>query len=71
MLLLLAELLDQLVNNKLEAGIFSVLYSINKDKNERIIYYRWILLKILIEAWQLLTTIINPRQGWAFREDAG
>ncbi|EFJ45177.1 hypothetical protein VOLCADRAFT_94617 [Volvox carteri f. nagariensis] len=48
------------------SGIFGVLYTLRKENNEARIRLRWVILKILLDAWQLFTTvIIADRQGWS------
>ena len=38
----------------------------SKEKGETRIRIRWVLLKILLDAWQLFTTVITPAaQGWS------
>lgn len=37
--------------SSLEGGVFGVLFTLSKEKNERIIEYRWVLLKILLDTW--------------------
>lgn len=37
--------------SSLEAGVFGVLFTLSKEKNERIIEYRWVMLKILLDTW--------------------
>ncbi|PNH12150.1 Tiny macrocysts protein B [Tetrabaena socialis] len=49
----------------LENGIFGVLFTLSKENNETRIKIRWVLLKILLDAWQLFITVVNPMsQGW-------
>ncbi|EFJ45151.1 hypothetical protein VOLCADRAFT_94559 [Volvox carteri f. nagariensis] len=49
----------------LENGIFGVLFTLSKENSETRIRIRWTLLKILLDAWQLFTTVISPaKQGW-------
>ncbi|KXZ42914.1 hypothetical protein GPECTOR_111g247 [Gonium pectorale] len=40
------------------------LHSKSKENSETRIVIRWVLLKILIDGWQLFTTVITPGQGW-------
>ncbi|GLI60724.1 hypothetical protein VaNZ11_002822 [Volvox africanus] len=57
------DLLDR--RSSLESGIFGVLYTLRKENNETRVRIRWVLLKILLDAWQLFATVISPEgQGW-------
>ncbi|PNW76483.1 hypothetical protein CHLRE_11g467629v5 [Chlamydomonas reinhardtii] len=60
---------DLLQGSSLEGGIFGVLFTLSQEKNTTHIRYQWILLKILLDAWQLFTTILNPEMGWAINTD--
>ncbi|KAG2488469.1 hypothetical protein HYH03_012974 [Edaphochlamys debaryana] len=62
------DLLDK--GSTLENGIFGVLFTLSKESSESRIRYRWILLKILLDAWQLFATVVNPaKQGWDIDPD--
>ncbi|GIL50719.1 hypothetical protein Vafri_6875, partial [Volvox africanus] len=51
--------------SSLENAIFGVLYTLRKENNETRVRIRWVLLKILLDAWQLFATVISPAsQGW-------
>ena len=42
----------------------------SKENSETRIRIRWVLLKILLDAWQLFTTVISPaKQGWSINAD--
>ncbi|GLI61040.1 hypothetical protein VaNZ11_003192 [Volvox africanus] len=57
------DLLDR--RSPLENGIFGVLFTLSKENSETRIRIRWTLLKILLDAWQLFTTVVSPaKQGW-------
>ncbi|GIM04869.1 hypothetical protein Vretimale_9356 [Volvox reticuliferus] len=59
-------LLDR--RSSLEYGIFGVLFTLSKEKSEHRIRIRWVLLKILLDGWQLFTTVIAPeRQAWSIQ----
>ncbi|GLC42489.1 hypothetical protein PLESTB_001103800 [Pleodorina starrii] len=61
-------LLDR--GSSLEYGIFGVLFTLSKEKGEHRIRHRWVLLKILLDGWQLFTTVINPiRHNWNINPD--
>ncbi|KAG2423146.1 hypothetical protein HXX76_015531 [Chlamydomonas incerta] len=46
-------------------GIFGVLFTLSKENSETRIRIRWVLLKILLDGWQLFATVIQPaKQGW-------
>ncbi|GFR44799.1 hypothetical protein Agub_g6134 [Astrephomene gubernaculifera] len=53
----------------IEHAIFGVLFTLSKENSETRIVIRWVLLKILLDGWQLFTTVIKPSQGWDMRED--
>ncbi|GLI70677.1 hypothetical protein VaNZ11_015617 [Volvox africanus] len=61
---------DLLQAPSLESGIFGVLFTLSQEKNQQHIYYHWILLKILLDAWQLFTTILSPEMGWNIDPDS-
>ncbi|GLI60726.1 hypothetical protein VaNZ11_002824 [Volvox africanus] len=62
-------LLDR--RSSLEYGIFGVLFTLSKEKSEHRIRIRWVLLKILLDGWQLFTTVISPdRQPWSIKSDS-
>ncbi|GIM07919.1 hypothetical protein Vretimale_11958 [Volvox reticuliferus] len=61
---------DILQAPSLESGIFGVLFTLSQEKNQQHIYYHWILLKILLDAWQLFTTIMTPEMGWDIDPDS-
>ncbi|PNW87845.1 hypothetical protein CHLRE_01g004157v5 [Chlamydomonas reinhardtii] len=51
--------------SSLENGIFGVLFTLSKENSETRIRIRWVLLKILLDGWQLFATVIQPaKQGW-------
>ncbi|PNH08057.1 Tiny macrocysts protein B, partial [Tetrabaena socialis] len=51
--------------SSLENGVFGVLFTLSKESSETRIRVKWILLKILLDGWQLFTTVIEPElQGW-------
>ncbi|KAG2494504.1 hypothetical protein HYH03_007272 [Edaphochlamys debaryana] len=56
------DLLDHRSN--LENGIFGVLFTLSKEAGEQRVVIRWVLLKILLDGWQLFTTVIIPKMGW-------
>lgn len=38
----------------------------SKDTNKAHIRKRWVIIKVLLDVWQLFTTIVAPaRQGWS------
>ncbi|KAG2494508.1 hypothetical protein HYH03_007276 [Edaphochlamys debaryana] len=45
-------------------GIFGVLFTLSKEAGEQRVVIRWVLLKILLDGWQLFTTVIIPDMGW-------
>ncbi|PNW87843.1 hypothetical protein CHLRE_01g004124v5 [Chlamydomonas reinhardtii] len=58
-----ADILDR--HSSLENGIFGVLFTLSKENSETRIRIRWVLLKILLDGWQLFATVIQPaKQGW-------
>ncbi|KAG2423147.1 hypothetical protein HXX76_015532 [Chlamydomonas incerta] len=58
-----ADILDR--RSSLENGIFGVLFTLSKENSETRIRIRWVLLKILLDGWQLFATVIQPaKQGW-------
>lgn len=42
---------------------------LSKENSETRIVVRWVLLKIIIDGWQVFTTIIQPSQGWNINEN--
>ncbi|EFJ43613.1 hypothetical protein VOLCADRAFT_96265 [Volvox carteri f. nagariensis] len=42
----------------------------SKENSETRIVIRWVLLKILLDGWQVFTTVIQPAQGWTI-DDRG
>ncbi|KAG2423149.1 hypothetical protein HXX76_015534 [Chlamydomonas incerta] len=58
-----SDLLDR--RSTLENGVFGVLFTLSKENSETRIRIRWVLLKILLDGWQLFATVIQPaKQGW-------
>ncbi|GFR46567.1 hypothetical protein Agub_g8160 [Astrephomene gubernaculifera] len=56
--------------SSLENGIFGVLFTLSKENSESHIRIRWVLVKILLDGWQLFTTVISPaEQGWAIKSN--
>ncbi|KAG2435423.1 hypothetical protein HYH02_011923 [Chlamydomonas schloesseri] len=56
--------------SSLENGIFGVLFTLSKENSETRIRIRWVLLKILLDGWQLFATVIQPaKQGWDINPD--
>ncbi|PNH05151.1 hypothetical protein TSOC_008612 [Tetrabaena socialis] len=56
--------------SSLENGVFGVLFTLSKENSETRIRIRWILLKILLDGWQLFSTVIDPKlQGWDINPD--
>ncbi|EFJ51253.1 hypothetical protein VOLCADRAFT_87875 [Volvox carteri f. nagariensis] len=64
------KIIDTSTAPSLESGIFGVLFTLSQEKNQQHIYYHWILLKILLDAWQLFTTIVSPELGWDIDPDS-
>ncbi|PNW87839.1 hypothetical protein CHLRE_01g003950v5 [Chlamydomonas reinhardtii] len=57
------DMLDR--RSTLENGVFGVLFTLSKENSETRIRIRWVLLKILLDGWQLFATVIQPaKQGW-------
>jgi hypothetical protein len=55
-----------LLGSLVQSYIASLFADIRKENNEARIRIRWVILKILLDAWQLFTTVVAPtRQGWA------
>ncbi|GIL80540.1 hypothetical protein Vretimale_16032 [Volvox reticuliferus] len=52
-----------------ENAVFGVLFTLSKENSETRIVIRWVLLKILLDGWQVFTTVIQPSQGWDIKED--
>ncbi|KAG2494502.1 hypothetical protein HYH03_007271 [Edaphochlamys debaryana] len=50
-------------------GIFGVLFTLSKEAGEQRVVIRWVLLKILLDGWQLFTTVIIPEMGWDIDPD--
>ncbi|KXZ55417.1 hypothetical protein GPECTOR_3g69 [Gonium pectorale] len=47
-------------------GIFGVLFTLSKENSDTRINLKWIIVKAIIDAWQLFTTVISPaKQGWS------
>ncbi|KXZ45665.1 hypothetical protein GPECTOR_52g63 [Gonium pectorale] len=43
---------------------------LSKENSETRVRIRWVVLKVLLDAWQLFTTVINPQsQGWRINAD--
>ncbi|EFJ45113.1 hypothetical protein VOLCADRAFT_94618 [Volvox carteri f. nagariensis] len=62
--------LETHIVSALQYGIFGVLFTLSKEKSENRIRIRWVLLKILLDGWQLFTTVIMPeRQAWTINPD--
>lgn len=51
--------------------MFGVLFTLSKEKSEHVVRYKWIILKIALDLWQLFITIIDPGQGWSIDERSG
>ncbi|KAG2435418.1 hypothetical protein HYH02_011919 [Chlamydomonas schloesseri] len=63
-----SDLLDR--RSTLENGVFGVLFTLSKENSETRIRIRWVLLKILLDGWQLFATVIQPaKQGWDINPD--
>ncbi|PNH05735.1 hypothetical protein TSOC_007980, partial [Tetrabaena socialis] len=65
-----AEQDEQLLTPSLEGGIFGVLFCLSQEKSQQHIRHRWILLKVLLDAWQIFTTIVTPSYGWHINSEA-
>ncbi|PNG99633.1 hypothetical protein TSOC_014584, partial [Tetrabaena socialis] len=51
--------------SNLEQGVLGVLYTLSKENSDTRVVIHWALLKIVLDAWQVLTTIVQPaQQGW-------
>ncbi|GIL60368.1 hypothetical protein Vafri_14969 [Volvox africanus] len=61
--------LDPSRRPSLENAVFGVLFTLSKENSETRIVIRWVLLKILLDGWQVFTTVIQPSQGWDIKED--
>ncbi|KAG2435420.1 hypothetical protein HYH02_011920 [Chlamydomonas schloesseri] len=62
------DILDR--RSSLENGVFGVLFTLSKENSETRIRIRWVLLKILLDGWQLFATVIQPaKQGWDINPD--
>ncbi|KAG2492488.1 hypothetical protein HYH03_009153 [Edaphochlamys debaryana] len=48
----------------LEGAVFGVLFTLSQEKNTQHIFYHWIIIKILLDAWQLFVQILTPEYGW-------
>ncbi|KAG2492486.1 hypothetical protein HYH03_009151 [Edaphochlamys debaryana] len=48
----------------LEGAVFGVLFTLSQEKNTQQIFYHWIIIKILLDAWQLFVQILTPEYGW-------
>lgn len=42
-------------SSSFEFGVFGVLFTLSKEKSERLILYRWTLLKIALDFWWVCT----------------
>ncbi|KAG2426216.1 hypothetical protein HXX76_013197 [Chlamydomonas incerta] len=54
----------------LEGAVFGVLFTLSQEKNTQDIFYHWILLKILLDVWQVYTQILTPQYGWDIDPDS-
>ncbi|KAG2436029.1 hypothetical protein HYH02_011741 [Chlamydomonas schloesseri] len=54
----------------LEGAVFGVLFTLSQEKNTQDIFYHWILLKILLDVWQVYTQILTPQYGWDINPDS-
>ncbi|GFR51520.1 hypothetical protein Agub_g13936 [Astrephomene gubernaculifera] len=62
--------LDPVHRSSVENAVFGVLFTLSKENSETRIVYRWVLLKVLLDGWQLFTTIIQPmKQGWDINQN--
>ncbi|KAG2495534.1 hypothetical protein HYH03_006477 [Edaphochlamys debaryana] len=51
--------------SSIETAVFGVLFTLSKENSETRIVIRWVLLKVLLDGWQLFTTVVHPDdQGW-------
>eukprot|EP00198_Chlamydomonas_reinhardtii_P006675 XP_001696011.1 flagella associated membrane protein [Chlamydomonas reinhardtii] len=53
-----------------EGAVFGVLFTLSQEKNTQDIFYHWILLKILLDVWQVYTQILTPQYGWDIDPDS-
>ncbi|KAG2436028.1 hypothetical protein HYH02_011740 [Chlamydomonas schloesseri] len=54
----------------LEGAVFGVLFTLSQEKNTQDIFYHWVLLKILLDVWQVYTQILTPQYGWDINPDS-
>eukprot|EP00198_Chlamydomonas_reinhardtii_P006676 XP_001696012.1 flagellar associated protein [Chlamydomonas reinhardtii] len=54
----------------LEGAVFGVLFTLSQEKNTQDIFYHWVILKILLDVWQVYTQILTPQYGWDINPDS-